>query len=115
MGRQVRADDVVRSTDTTEEIQVETSDISNKFKFFETYKEPEKERKQFRITPPRDGQVKKYYVVFCKISTGIRYGATNLSNVPAAPGTTDIHIGGSKRAGYSTAPNNTSKFHPYGR
>ncbi|CAD6228633.1 GSCOCG00006471001-RA-CDS, partial [Cotesia congregata] len=58
MGRQVRADDVVRSTDTTEEIQVETSDISNKFKFFETYKEPEKERKQFRITPPRDGQVK---------------------------------------------------------
>ncbi|CAG5106262.1 Similar to Lima1: LIM domain and actin-binding protein 1 (Rattus norvegicus) [Cotesia congregata] len=56
--RDVRADDVVRSTDTTEEIQVETSDISNKFKFFETYKEPEKERKQFRITPPRDGQVK---------------------------------------------------------
>ncbi|XP_057338557.1 uncharacterized protein LOC130676403 isoform X13 [Microplitis mediator] len=56
--RDVRADDVVRSTDTTEEIHVETSDISNKFKFFETYKEPEKERKQFRITPPRDGQVK---------------------------------------------------------
>ncbi|XP_074103874.1 uncharacterized protein LOC141530585 isoform X1 [Cotesia typhae] len=56
--RDVRVDDVVRSTDTTEEIHVETSDISNKFKFFETYKEPEKERKQFRITPPRDGQVK---------------------------------------------------------
>ncbi|XP_076759520.1 uncharacterized protein LOC143428486 isoform X14 [Xylocopa sonorina] len=57
MGRQV-SDDVVRSSDTTEEVQVETSDISNKFKFFETYKEPEKQRKQFRITPPRDGQVK---------------------------------------------------------
>lgn len=57
MTRQI-SDDVVRSSDTAEEIQVETSDISNKFKFFETYKEPEKQRKQFRITPPRDGQVK---------------------------------------------------------
>ncbi|XP_011307984.1 xin actin-binding repeat-containing protein 2 isoform X9 [Fopius arisanus] len=57
MGRQV-SDDVIRSTDTTAEIQVETSDITNKFKFFETYREPEKMRKQFRITPPRDGQVK---------------------------------------------------------
>jgi hypothetical protein len=37
---------------------VETADVSNKFKFFETYKAPEKERKQFRITPPREGQVK---------------------------------------------------------
>lgn len=57
MGRQV-SEDVVRSTDTTEEIQVDSSEISNKFKFFETYREPEKTRKQFRITPPRDGQVK---------------------------------------------------------
>lgn len=57
MGRQV-SDDVVRSSDATEEVHVETSEISNKFKFFETYKEPEKQRKQFRITPPRDGQVK---------------------------------------------------------
>ncbi|XP_063977898.1 xin actin-binding repeat-containing protein 2-like isoform X13 [Diachasmimorpha longicaudata] len=57
MGRQV-SDDVIRSTDTTAEIQVETSDITNKFKFFETYREPEKMRKQFRITPPRDGEVK---------------------------------------------------------
>ncbi|KAK0182403.1 hypothetical protein PV327_000546 [Microctonus hyperodae] len=57
MGNQVSSD-VVRSTDTTEEVQVKTSDISNKFKFFETYKEPEQQRKQFRITPPRDGQVK---------------------------------------------------------
>ena len=57
MGRQV-SEDVIRSTDTTAEVQVETSDISNKFKFFETYREPEKQRRQFRITPPRDGQVK---------------------------------------------------------
>ncbi|XP_058802554.1 xin actin-binding repeat-containing protein 2 isoform X14 [Phymastichus coffea] len=57
MGRQV-SDDVVRSTDTTEEVQVDVSDISNKFKFFESYREPERARKQFRITPPRDGQVK---------------------------------------------------------
>lgn len=57
MGRQV-SDDVVRSSDTAEEVHVETSEISNKFKFFETYKEPAKQRKQFRITPPRDGQVK---------------------------------------------------------
>ncbi|XP_029168345.1 LOW QUALITY PROTEIN: microtubule-associated protein futsch [Nylanderia fulva] len=57
MGRQV-SDDVVRSSDATEEVHVETSEISNKFKFFETYREPEKQRKQFRITPPRDGQVK---------------------------------------------------------
>ena len=61
MGRQV-SDDVVRSCDQTEEIQVETSDISNKFRFFETYREPEKTRKQFRITPPRDGQVKVRYL-----------------------------------------------------
>ncbi|XP_070155457.1 microtubule-associated protein futsch isoform X3 [Polyergus mexicanus] len=57
MGRQV-SDDVIRSSDATEEVHVETSEISNKFKFFESYKEPQKQRKQFRITPPRDDQVK---------------------------------------------------------
>lgn len=57
MGRQV-SNDVIRSTDATAEIQVETSDITNKFKFFETYREPEQLKKLFRITPPRDGQVK---------------------------------------------------------
>ncbi|GFG36649.1 hypothetical protein Cfor_02825, partial [Coptotermes formosanus] len=50
--------DVVRSSDFIQDVQVETADVSNKFKFFETYKAPEKERKQFRITPPREGQVK---------------------------------------------------------
>lgn len=58
MGRQASTDDVVRSSDAAEEVQVETSDISNKFKFFETYRAPEKQRKEFRFTPPRDGQVK---------------------------------------------------------
>ncbi|XP_012257503.2 xin actin-binding repeat-containing protein 2 isoform X15 [Athalia rosae] len=57
VGRQV-SEDVIRSTDTAEEVRAETSDISNKFKFFEAYKAPEKQRRQFRITPPRDGQVK---------------------------------------------------------
>lgn len=41
-----------------DEIKIQTADISNKFKFFETYKPASTERKQFRITPPRDGVVK---------------------------------------------------------
>jgi hypothetical protein len=49
---------VVRSSDFVEDVKVETAEVSNKFKFFETYKEPEKQRKKFRITPPREGQVK---------------------------------------------------------
>lgn len=48
-------EDVVRSSEIAEEvIDVKTADIQQRFKFFETYKEPEKERRQFRITPPRD-------------------------------------------------------------
>jgi hypothetical protein len=39
-----------------EDVQIETADILSKFKFFETYKPPEKEKKSFRITPPRDYQ-----------------------------------------------------------
>lgn len=38
-----------------DDVQIETADITHKFKFFETYKPVEPERKQFRITPPRDG------------------------------------------------------------
>lgn len=41
-----------------EDVKIETAEISSKFKFFETYKPNEKEKKQFRITPPRDGVVK---------------------------------------------------------
>lgn len=38
-----------------EDVQIKTADISSKFKFFETYKPTEVEKKEFRITPPRDG------------------------------------------------------------
>lgn len=57
MARHV-SEDVVRSTDQVEDVHVDTANITNRFKFFETYKEPEKEKKRFRITPPRDGQNK---------------------------------------------------------
>ena len=53
--------DVVRSSDFVQDVQVETAEVSNKFNFFETYKAPAKERKQFRITPPREGQVKVWW------------------------------------------------------
>ncbi|KAF4533490.1 hypothetical protein B566_EDAN000975 [Ephemera danica] len=50
--------EVVRAADKLEEVEIQTADISSRFKFFEGYREPEKKRKQFRITPPREGQVK---------------------------------------------------------
>nr|XP_024218657.1 eukaryotic translation initiation factor 5B isoform X15 [Halyomorpha halys] len=54
-----QCEDVVRSSDKVEDVVVvETADLSTRFKFFETYKEPEKQKKAFRITPPREGQVK---------------------------------------------------------
>jgi len=52
------SDDIVRASDVVEDVTVNSAEVSNKFKFFETYKAPEKEKKQFRITPPREGQVK---------------------------------------------------------
>lgn len=36
-------------------MKIKTADISSKFKFFETYKPSNTEKKPFRITPPRDG------------------------------------------------------------
>lgn len=57
MKRQI-SEDVVKSSDVVEDVTVKTADISSKFKFFEKYKAPEKEKKAFRITPPREGQVK---------------------------------------------------------
>lgn len=57
MNRQASSE-VVKASDKVEDVQVETADISSKFKFFETYKEPEKQKRTFRITPPREGQVK---------------------------------------------------------
>lgn len=53
------AQDVVRSDEKPEEVQIETAEISSKFKFFETFKPEEKQRKQFRITPPREGVVQE--------------------------------------------------------
>lgn len=38
-----------------DDVQIETADIVSKFKFFETFKPSEKEKRAFRITPPRDG------------------------------------------------------------
>ncbi|XP_046400278.1 FK506-binding protein 5 isoform X9 [Ischnura elegans] len=55
--RQV-SDDIVRASDRVEDVQVETADICNKFKFFETYQDAPRKKKPFRITPPREGQVK---------------------------------------------------------
>lgn len=40
-----------------DEVKIKTADISNKFKFFETYKPESKEKRPFRMTPPRDGVV----------------------------------------------------------
>nr|CAI5844399.1 unnamed protein product [Callosobruchus analis] len=53
-------EDTVKSSEIADEvIEMKTADIQQRFKFFETYREPEKEKKQFRITPPRDpSQVK---------------------------------------------------------
>lgn len=52
----VSTDDIVRSDQKVDEVQIETADIVSKFKFFETYKPKEQEKKSFRITPPRDYQ-----------------------------------------------------------
>ena len=50
------SDDIIRSDQKIDDIQIETADIVSKFKFFEAYQPPEKEKKSFRITPPRDYQ-----------------------------------------------------------
>ncbi|XP_061724582.1 F-actin-monooxygenase MICAL3 isoform X1 [Cydia pomonella] len=47
--------DVVRAADKVEEVHIQTADITDRFKFFETYK-PEQTRKEFRMTPPRQTQ-----------------------------------------------------------
>ena len=67
--RQVSSE-VVKASDKVEDVQVETADISSKFKFFETYKEPEKQKRAFRITPPREGQVK---VITCVCVSSVAF------------------------------------------
>jgi hypothetical protein len=54
----VSTDDIVRSGVKVDDVQIETADIVSKFKFFEAYKPAPKEKKQFRITPPREGVTK---------------------------------------------------------
>ncbi|TMW47402.1 hypothetical protein DOY81_007519, partial [Sarcophaga bullata] len=50
--------DVVKCGEAVEDVKIETSEISEKFKFFETYHKPECKKRVFRITPPREGVVK---------------------------------------------------------
>lgn len=50
--------EVVKSGEKIEDVHMTTEDVSTKFKFFETYKPDEAKKKEFRITPPRDGVVK---------------------------------------------------------
>lgn len=47
--------EVVRSGEKVDDVEIEVADVASKFKFFETYKEPAKQKKSFRITPPREG------------------------------------------------------------
>ncbi|XP_046868496.1 LIM domain and actin-binding protein 1 isoform X3 [Drosophila willistoni] len=49
---------VVKCDAKPEDIKIATAELSEKFKFFETYRPNEVERRQFRITPPREGVVK---------------------------------------------------------
>lgn len=48
--------DIVKCSEPTEkeEIFVDTTDVTQRFKFFENYSESPKERKRFQITPPRE-------------------------------------------------------------
>lgn len=70
-------DSIVRCDSKMEDILVENADIVSKFKFFETYKPDEKEKKKFRITPPRDG-VAKVSNVFIKNVCFIFVDDTNI-------------------------------------
>ncbi|XP_037899062.1 uncharacterized protein LOC119643708 isoform X2 [Glossina fuscipes] len=49
--------DVIKCTEKPAEVLVQTSEISKKFKFFETYRPVENKKRIFRITPPREGVV----------------------------------------------------------
>ncbi|CAH0731658.1 unnamed protein product, partial [Brenthis ino] len=49
--------DIVRAADKPEDVKIETADISDRFRFFETYRpESAPERRPFRMTPPRQPQ-----------------------------------------------------------
>ncbi|KAL7726770.1 hypothetical protein ACLKA6_001490 [Drosophila palustris] len=50
--------DVVKCDAKPEDVKIATDEISQKFKFFETYRPNDAKKRQFRITPPREGVVK---------------------------------------------------------
>lgn len=50
--------DVIKCDTKAEDIKVATAELSQKFKFFETYRPKDGDKRQFRITPPREGVVK---------------------------------------------------------
>ncbi|XP_026839134.1 uncharacterized protein LOC6555862 isoform X3 [Drosophila erecta] len=50
--------DIIKSDSKPEEVKVATEELSQKFKFFETYSRAENKKKIFRMTPPREGVVK---------------------------------------------------------
>ncbi|XP_071044544.1 F-actin-monooxygenase MICAL3 isoform X12 [Parasteatoda tepidariorum] len=52
----VKEGDVVKCSEPTEkeDIPVDTTDVTQRFKFFENYSDAPKERKRFQITPPRE-------------------------------------------------------------
>ncbi|UYV67522.1 LIMA1 [Cordylochernes scorpioides] len=54
-------EDVVKCSEPVakEEINIETKEISQRFKFFENYHEEPKERKRFQMTPPREEEDKR--------------------------------------------------------
>ncbi|XP_059620003.1 LIM and SH3 domain protein Lasp [Phlebotomus argentipes] len=48
----------VRSDSHQDSVKVETAEIGSRFRFFETYQPKEHQRREFRITPPREGVVR---------------------------------------------------------
>ncbi|XP_044251250.1 uncharacterized protein PF3D7_1120000 isoform X3 [Drosophila takahashii] len=50
--------DVIKCDSKAEEVKLTTEELSERFKFFETYAPTENKKKKFRITPPREGVVK---------------------------------------------------------
>ncbi|BFG06632.1 uncharacterized protein DMAD_13612 [Drosophila madeirensis] len=50
--------DIVKSDAKGEDVKVTTAELSERFNFFEQFRPIENEKRQFRMTPPREGVVK---------------------------------------------------------
>ncbi|XP_033250217.1 uncharacterized protein LOC108164387 isoform X5 [Drosophila miranda] len=50
--------DIIKSDAKEEDVKVTTAELSERFNFFEKFRPIQKEKRQFRMTPPRDGVVK---------------------------------------------------------